>query len=65
MRLLKLGFLSLIGACMAACASQSKASDDFSVDEALTYCHSKVGKTLSELHRQPDSLVYSMMPRNI
>lgn len=65
MRLLKLGFLSLIGACMVACASQSKASDDFSVEEALTYCHSKVGKTLGELHRQPDSLVYSMMPRNI
>lgn len=56
MRLLKLGFLSLIGACMAACASQSKASDDFSVDEALTYCHSKVGKTSASFTVSPTPL---------
>lgn len=66
MQFLKLGFTALIGAVLiAGCASQATTSDDFSVEEALSYCDSKVGKTLHELHAQPDSVVYTMMPRNI
>ena len=65
MRFLTLGLIGLTAICMAACASQARVADDFVVDDALTYCHEKVGKTLNELLASQDSTAYTMMPRNI
>lgn len=50
---------TLLGACGTAAESEGRVD----VDEALTYCHSKVGKSLAHLEsRGPD---YTMIPRNI
>lgn len=65
MRLLELGLIGIMSACMAACTSQAKASGEFCLEDALSYCNTKVDKTLMELHNQPDSVAYKMMPRNI
>ena len=53
--------ITLTGA-LSSCGSKvdSKALD---VDEALSYCHSKVNKSLASLAK--DSVDYTMMPRNI
>lgn len=50
-------------AAFASCGTTAENERNLNVDEALTYCHTKVGRSLGHLTK--DSADYSMMPRNI
>lgn len=48
-----------------SCLSASADTPAVDVDEALEYCHGKVGLSLEGLRHEADTIDYTMMPRNI
>ena len=54
----------LAASALTSCGSQTEvASDSPDVAEALSYCHTKVSKSIADLSK--DTCDYTMMPRNI
>lgn len=53
----------LLTAGLASCGTSAESERNLDVEEALTYCHGKVNKSLADLGEV--SRDYTMMPRNI